>query len=129
MVDTTFSPASVPASIVACVSRIPKYAGTVITTLLSSLPNACCTSSNRCRRISAEMLSGVWSMPCMVNVRASPMLRFTMETTNSGSAMAALRATSPTATSVGSWKYTTEGVVGCPVTVFGTTTGCPFPSR
>ena len=89
---------------VACVSRMPKYAGTVITTPFPGLPSFSVASSCRCLRINAEMLSGVCSILWILKVRVSPMLRLTSEITFSGSAIAAFLATSPTTTSVGSWK-------------------------
>ena len=106
---TTSKPAIVPASFVACLWLSLKYAGTVITALFIVSPVNASASRLIFWRINAEICCGLYSLPCILYKKSSPIFRFASRIVFSGLVTACLLAGSPTKSSPSFENATTDG--------------------
>ena len=127
MIRSTFRPAIVPASLVACRCASLKYAGTVITASVMVSPRYDSASRFSFCRTNAEICCAVNFLPSIVTFQSVPIWRLTERMVRSTLVTAWRLATSPTSTSPFLAKATTDGVVRDP-SAFAMTAGSP-PSR
>src|SRR5262245_32178235 len=123
---TTSRPASSPASRVAWRWASLKYAGTVMTAFLISVPSSREARSLRTLRIIAEISCGRYSWSPSCTLTSCPILRLIDLMVRSGASTHWLRAALPTSSRPSSARPTNDGRIGSPSSSVQT---CGWPLR